>query len=190
MDFIKTHSLPLLLLIIAILFSLLSTENATLLRYEYSAISDGEIWRIFSGHLIHYSLTHLLLNLSALIVIWIIVHQFLDTKRWWYLFFISAFGISASLYLFMSDLQWYVGLSGVLHSIVTVGSIAAVLQGRKEFIILLVMIGFKLTFEQLYIPVTSEIFTLEGDVIVNAHFYGVLMGIISALIFKNKFIKI
>lgn len=42
------------------------------LCYERNAILDGELWRLFSGHVVHGGWEHLSLNLFALIIVWVL----------------------------------------------------------------------------------------------------------------------
>ena len=183
MDFLQKHSLPLFLIMASLFLAFWGENSVLLLRYDRDEISNGEIWRLFSGHLLHTGWTHLWFNLAALSVIWLLVQQYLDTLLWWIAALLGSVGISLSLYVLQSELGWYVGLSGLLHSMLVTGVIAGILHGRREFTLLFLLICFKVVWEQLYGPLSTDFVKLEGNIIVNAHLYGVIMGIISALIF-------
>ncbi|MDQ1267711.1 MAG: hypothetical protein QG560_354 [Campylobacterota bacterium] len=180
--FLKLHSVPLFLIFTSLLVALFSDDAALFLRYERTEILNFEFWRLFTAHIVHSGYEHLFLNLFALIITWLITYRFANRFDWWFTLLLSSFGISLSFLLFMSNLEWYVGLSGVLHSLVVFGSISAILQSRKEFYLLFFFTFLKLVFEQFYGQVSKDFIWIESPVIVNAHLYGAIMGIICAAI--------
>ena len=182
MNFLKTHSLPLFLLLTSLSIALSSEFTTAYFRYERSSIIDGELWRLLSAHLVHAGWGHLWINLFALIIIWILFKNFLTTFLWWLFTILSALYISISFFIFMNQLEWYVGLSGVLHSMMVFGAIAGLMHKRKEFILLLIFILAKILFEQFYGSLSSAIVLADGAVIVNAHMYGVIIGTIIGVV--------
>ena len=80
----------------------------------------------------------------------------------------------------MDNLEWYVGLSGILHSMLVFGSIAGLIHKRKEFILLLTFVLIKILFEQFYGTFSGSM--LDEDVIVNAHMYGATTGLILGIV--------
>lgn len=180
--FLKLHSVPLFLIVVSLSITLFSEDATLFLRYERTEILNFEFWRLFTAHIVHSGYEHLFLNLLALIITWLITYRFANRSDWWLTLLLSSFGISLSFLLFMSNLEWYVGLSGVLHSLVVFGSISAILQSRKEFYLLLFFTLLKLVFEQFYGQVSKDFIGIESPVIVNAHLYGAIMGIVCAAI--------
>ena len=55
---------------LALLAMLLPPEWQNLLEYQRRAIGEGELWRLFSGHLVHLGWEHLLMNLVGFWLIW------------------------------------------------------------------------------------------------------------------------
>ncbi len=150
------------------------------LEYQRQAISSGQWWRLLSAHLVHLNLTHLLMNSAALIVIWGLVSPATSNTRCWTIIAISMLGISLSLILWNPNLVWYVGLSGVLHGLVVAAIYSLLKQNHRIFAILLFSgLCLKLVTEQRYgssMSVTASI--IGGPVIVDAHFYGAIIGLI------------
>ncbi|MEN8147849.1 MAG: rhombosortase, partial [Campylobacterota bacterium] len=179
MDFLKKHSLPLFLITASLLLALWGESSLLSLRYERNGISNGEIWRLFSGHLLHTGWMHLWFNLAALITIWLIVQHYLSTLFWWMTALFCSIGISLGLYIIQSGLEWYVGLSGLLHGLLVAGAIAGIVRGRRELTLLLIIVYAKVVWELFYGPLSTNIVALKGDIIVDAHLYGVLTGTVS-----------
>jgi rhomboid family GlyGly-CTERM serine protease len=82
------------------------------LIYDRSAILSGEIWRMFTGHWVHFSISHLVYDLLVLgIAGWIIENQKLPRFGW--LCLVAPWFISAVLLLFEPQMKVFGGLSAL-----------------------------------------------------------------------------
>lgn len=168
--------LPRGLALCAVLIMAGGDSAAEWLRYDRVALAQGEYWRLLTAHLTHLGWSHLLLNLAGFFLLQVLVGDVLSRSGWLLLMFCSALCISGGLWLFDPQLRWYVGLSGVLHSVLLGGAILLVLGGNREGIYLLAIILGKLLWEQLAGPMPGSEATAGGKVIVNAHLYGAIAG--------------
>lgn len=148
------------------------------LRYDRVALLHGEFWRVISGHLAHLSTTHLFMNIAALALIQAIVGTTLGARRWIIVFGVSALAISAGLWVFHPKILWYVGLSGVLHGLLIAGTLLAWRAGQKIEAIVLVAILLKLIWEQSFGPLPGSAEAAGGPVLVDAHWYGAIAGMV------------
>jgi rhomboid family GlyGly-CTERM serine protease len=94
---------------------------------DRGAVLDGEIWRLFSGHLVHGSASHLLWDVLPLLAIGMLFERALGT-RWWLVLGASALTVSVGLLAMEPDLSRYCGLSGVLNALWVAGA----LQGARN----------------------------------------------------------
>jgi rhomboid family GlyGly-CTERM serine protease len=181
-NFLRTHALPLSLVALSTLFALLGDSATEWLRYDRDAILHGQWWRIISGNIVHLGWPHLLLNLAGLILVWLLFRHTLSTRSWIFVTLASAASVGVGLLLFDPQLQWYVGLSGVLHGLFAAGLVTALYAGNRSDWWLLALFVAKLTWEQLVgsMPGSAEI--AGGTVIVNAHLYGAIGGALTALL--------
>jgi rhomboid family GlyGly-CTERM serine protease len=88
-----------------------------LLVYDRAAISHGEIWRLLTGNLVHFSLAHLLYNLIA----WLIIGTIIEFRAYRFfpvLCFSSALLVGITLFILEPELYLYAGLSGVVSAAV------------------------------------------------------------------------
>ncbi|MCF6325151.1 MAG: rhombosortase [Gammaproteobacteria bacterium] len=178
---LKNGELPLALCAIALLIQLGGNEASLWLRYDREGILDGEVWRIITGHLVHLGWPHLLMNLTGLILIWLLFGHLIKRNSWLIIFIISTIGISAGMMLFNPELKWYVGLSGVLHGMFVAGAIVSIKAGyRAEWLLLLLLTG-KLAWEQMVGPLPGSAEFAGGNVIVDAHLYGAISGLLISL---------
>ena len=182
-EFIKSHALPLSIGVISTLAAALSTVANPILRFDRSAIQHGEVWRLFSGNFVHLGWSHLLLNLAGLAVIWMLYHRLLSLRSWLLVVVVSSLAVGVGLWLLNPQLEWYVGLSGSLHGLFFAGAITSLAAGyRAEWLLLVVMFG-KLLWEQFVGPTPGTADLAGGPVIVDAHLYGAIAGIVCGVFF-------
>ena len=182
---LKRHMLPICLAFVVTFIGLFGSDMTLWLRFDRNAILSGEIWRIFTGHLAHLSWSHLLMNVLGLALVWGLFDRHLPTKRWVHTLIFSAFGVSLFLLVIDSHIRWYVGLSGVLHGMFIVGCLYDLRSGRWDSKLLLLLIIAKLSWEQVVGPLPGSVATAGGSVIVDAHLFGALMGLITYIIFRR-----
>lgn len=183
---LRPHYLPLIAAVCVTLLAAGGSEFAALFRFDREAILGGQIWRLFSGHLAHLSWSHLWLNIGGLALIWALVGRCFTTRQWLLIMIGSALLISAGLIIFNPQLRWYVGLSGVLHGMLMAGAIIEAQGSQFNRYGLLILIVAKLTWEQLMGPLSSSEEVIGGMIIVDAHFYGGLSGLLLGIFFRWK----
>lgn len=174
--------LPCALALIALMVAIAGDTAAEQLRYEREAILQGELWRLLSGHLAHLGWSHLFLNLAGLGLLWVLLGQAFNPLGWLALLLISSFTISFGLLVLNPLLHWYVGLSGLLHTILLAGAVALTAQREREGAVLLLLAVAKLAWEQLVGPLPGSEETAGGTVVVDAHLYGAIAGGVLALV--------
>lgn len=151
------------------------------LVYQRKLINQGEVWRLFTGHLLHTNGFHLLLNLSALIMLWALHGRFYSIKNYTALFLFCSIVTSVGIYYGNPSLAQYVGLSGVLHGIFIFGAIMDILSKDKTGYILFIGVWLKIAHEQIY-GASSEISDLiEASVAIDAHLWGAIGGLIFSI---------
>ena len=168
------------LLCVAVVLIALGGEPVRLvLRYERAAVLAGEFWRLVTGHLVHSSAAHLVLNLAGLGLIAGLFPKDYSLGQWLLIAAASLVLIDLGFVFYEPQLQWYVGLSGVLHGLLAAGAVA---WWRHESwplaLILSVIFLAKLAWEQVHgaLPFSGDMV-----VIVAAHLYGAIGGALAAL---------
>jgi len=177
------HSPVIAIAAISLSIALIGDSANLALRYDREEIIAFEWWRLFTGNLAHLSWNHLWMNLAGLIMIWIIYDQQLSTTQWLINFFVCSIAVGLNLYLFNPELSWYVGLSGTLHGLLMAGIIINVSKKQRLDLILFVLVSGKLAWEQFAGALPGSAETAGGPVIVDAHLYGAIAGLIMGLIY-------
>lgn len=163
-----------LLAALLVLLSLTGDSGRELLRYERSAVLNGQYWRLLTGHFVHGSTHHLLLNGVGLGLIGALFPREYSVRAWLLILASSIVTIDLGFVFLEPQLQWYVGLSGVLHGALAAGALGWWRHESKPLALGLtaVLIG-KLAWEQWH-----GALPLSGDmpVVVDAHLYGAIGG--------------
>jgi rhomboid family GlyGly-CTERM serine protease len=149
------------------------------LRWDRAAISGGEFWRLFGGHLVHLGWSHLLMNVLGFVLVWLLVGAAFSAKAWGVVLAFSVAVIDAGFWWLSPELGWYVGLSGVLHGILAAGAFTMLCRDperRLEAAVLILLVAVKLAFEQLAGPMPGSNAVAGGAVVVDAHLYGAIAG--------------
>jgi rhomboid family GlyGly-CTERM serine protease len=150
----------------------------TALRYDRDALAAGEWWRFVSGHFVHLSLEHALLNALGLVLMWALFARDYRPSAWVLILACSMLAIDLGLWTRDSTIRWYVGSSGALHGVLAAGTLAHLRRGDFDGWILAVFLVAKLAYEQ-----WSGALPFAGGtmpVIVDAHLYGALGGLAAA----------
>ncbi|NHN39058.1 rhombosortase [Pseudomaricurvus alcaniphilus] len=153
-----------------------------LLQYNRSAILAGEYWRLISAHFTHADGNHLLLNLVGLALVAYLSPHSVTTTRWLVAVLVCGLAISLGLLLWLPELQWYLGMSGVLHGLLAMALILRLYRGQIYCAAGLGLLALKLLLEQ-RVAVSSYAHPLiELPVITEAHLIGALGGFLIALL--------
>lgn len=145
------------------------------LRYQRDAILDGEVHRLLTGQFLHLGGLHLALNLAGLGLIWGLVGANLRGREWLLCGLVTMLAVGCGLLAFAPRVEWYVGLSGMLHGLLVAGA----LLGRRGDWLIVLLVALKLGWEQLGGVPAGEL--LGGATIVEAHLYGTIGGALAAL---------
>lgn len=152
------------------------------LRYQREAVSDGQLWRLLTGHWLHLGWAHLAMNSVAaalLLAAWAEYGMNLGCLLLQSL--LICVGIGLGLWLAFPHIQWYVGMSGLLHGWVVL-LLPLWWRGSRGFALAVgAGLALKLLLEQLGVSVGAGI--LDAPVVHQAHWLGVA---VAALLVARK----
>ncbi len=165
----------LLFVLLIVLLHVLPEQLRSVL--EYHRAQPLELWRAVTGHLLHSNDWHLVMNLGALLLILMLHQPYYNLKSFFLLLLCGCMGISALLYLCSPDIQIYVGLSGWLHSFITVGALIDIRKKIQSGWLILLGVIAKVAYEQWQGPDTDLAALIDANVAIDAHLYGVICGL-------------
>jgi rhomboid family GlyGly-CTERM serine protease len=140
----------------------------------------SEPWRLVTGHFVHLSWLHAVLNCVALLLLERLFDGRLRRSELWSLLAAAPLAISLVFWIALPGLGWYRGLSGALHTIYFAGCIVwiATAQGRARWLPLAALAGgaIKVLLEQPWDATFPFRQWLGAAVVPQAHLAGALVG--------------
>lgn len=150
---------------------------AELLRYDRSALAAGQWWRMASGQFVHLDHGHAFANAAGAVLVWALVAGQYRAWNWALIAMLCVLATAAGLWWGSPEVTWYVGASGWLHGMLAAGTARMSMRpGDRLGRFTLLLLGGKLLWEQQVGPIGGH-----APVIVDAHLYGCLGGLLCAL---------
>ena len=178
----RAYWFPIVITVIPVILALAGDSTTELLRYQRGSILAGEPWRIFTAHFVHLSWNHLFLNLAGYLLVLFYSFRFVSVWLWLVTLVVCVLSVGFGLYWISPQVGWYVGLSGILHGLLLLAVLLHIKAGDRVSILLLLLVVAKLAWEQLVGPLPEDSISLGGSVIVDAHLYGAIGGLLMGLI--------
>jgi len=179
-------AVPAMILGVSIIIMLAGEPGKEWLRYDRVWIGQGEAWRFLSGHFAHLNWSHLALNGAGLLLVWFLVGQAYAFSTWIQIILITIAVMDIAFWYLNPELYWYVGMSGLLHGLLVAGIIPRLRTLDIETGILILLLIAKIGYEQLNGPVPGSETTSGGPVVVDAHLYGALGGVLAAFLARIR----
>ncbi len=175
----------LILLVVGFSISAYFSQYLTgLLLYNRQAILNGEVWRIFTAPMVHFSISHIFWDLLIFTVFGFAANAS-GYPRLWVVCCLSAF-ISGLLFLiFDPELEYYGGLSGLATGVVAYYCLCNIFWSdkmKKIWVSILVVTGIKIIIEIVFkdtIFVKAD--TIDFRVLPSAHIAGCLAAVMTLI---------
>ncbi len=171
---------------LSLLLELGGDELRLALAWTRDSFAMAEPWRLLTGHFVHLGWFHLSLNLAGLGLVAWLVGAVYGPWQWALVAALSIACIDAGFWFLNPELDWYVGLSGLLHGLLAAGLLSGAIARDREAIVLAVFVLAKLAWEQLAGPLPGSEATAGGAVIVDAHLYGTIGGLLAAAVLQRS----
>lgn len=165
----------LLAILATVIFSTLGAAPETLV-YEREAILNGEVWRLITGHWVHSDTQHATWNIIALLLLGCLFENTLK-RHLFTVLLISSLALSGWIILFMPQMTSYCGLSGILNSLLVVGTLTLWQQQRSITLLLILLLAVLKSIVEL--QTQSAIFTHTAwPSVPAAHLAGMVIGLL------------
>jgi rhomboid family GlyGly-CTERM serine protease len=154
------------------------------------ALALSEPWRLFTGHFVHITFLHALLNAVALLLLGRLFADRLRASEMFGILGLAPIAISLLFWLLLPELAWYRGLSGVLHSLFFAGCVVwiSTTVGRARWLPIAALIGgaLKVLLEQPWDASFPMHEVLRVAVVPQAHLYGAIVGTATGLALRQR----
>jgi rhomboid family GlyGly-CTERM serine protease len=106
-------------------------DRAALLEFSRTEIAAGQWWRVFTGHLTHWSADHLAWDLMMFVVLGAVLER-RSRARFLGVLVVSAAAISAAVFWIQPEFELYRGLSGVDSGLFVAVCVGRLADARRE----------------------------------------------------------
>jgi rhomboid family GlyGly-CTERM serine protease len=154
------------------------------------ALASSQPWRLVTGHFVHLTVIHALLNCVALALLARLFADRLKAAGFYGVLAAAPLLISVLFWIALPELAWYRGLSGVLHAVYFAGCVVwiATSSGRARWlpIAALVAATLKVLVEQPWDASFPVHEVLRVAVVPQAHLIGAIVGAAAGLLLRVR----
>jgi rhomboid family GlyGly-CTERM serine protease len=148
------------------------------LRFDRELIVAGESWRIFTGNFVHIGAGHLWLDTLGLALLLLFFRDVFSPRDWTLATLTGVLAVGVGLWFLNPEVRSYVGISGVLHTLLFAGLLLSFRHSPLINGIVFAAMAARLWSEQQ--PGYDVYYmqdTIGGAVMVDAHLYGALASL-------------
>lgn len=145
-----SHAWAVLLLAVLALACLALPRLAEQLIFRHDKITSGQLWRLWTGHLVHFGWRHLVADLAVFLAAGLWLESFAPRTTRAFLALAPA-AISVSLYYADPTLAIYGGLSGLAIGLLVLLALVQIRRDRTAprglWVVVLVIVAVKIALE-------------------------------------------
>ena len=158
------------------------------LRYDRALIAAGQWWRLLSGNFVHLGFGHLLLDGAGLALLLLFFRDVFAPRDWAVAMTAGAIVVGLGLWFLNPEVRYYLGISGVLHTLLFAGLLLSFRHTPLINGIVFVAMAARIWFEQQPgYDIHYMQATIGGAVMVDAHLYGAFAALpVTALLWRRS----
>ena len=182
-EFFRQWWFSLLVMVLITATSALPESTVDTLALVATKVSAGEWWRIVTSQFVHVGFNHTLLNIVGYLIIGAAFREEISAREEAISLGIAVLGVGLGIYLFSTDIEWYVGLSGAIYGILAHNLIVGWNRSQILSIFFAVFLVGKFIYEQFIAgPDTVTASFIGAQVAIDSHLYGAITGAISGVV--------
>ena len=174
----KYHPSHILWLILFVLSFVLQTNWVDTWRFNRALVEHGQVWLLFTAHIVHLNWSHWALNMGGLAIVAFFFSPHASARQWLAVLFVSACVINVGLWWGMPEIRSYVGLSGVLHGLFLYGALREIRFYPASGYVLTMVLVAKLAWEFFNGALPGSEDMTGGRVLTEAHLLGAIGGVL------------
>jgi rhomboid family GlyGly-CTERM serine protease len=154
-----------------------------MLEFDRDKILAGEWWRLWSGHVVHYSWQHMLVNVAAIFLLTAIMEKLFSWKRIIALLILAAPVISIGLLIFNPHLYVYRGASSLVTFLIALVACLIWEKEKRIFSLLAIsLLALKIISEAIHLKQDWSGMPLGIEVTWQAHALGFCLALLAVLL--------
>jgi len=185
---VKVPWLTITIALIALSLFALGPDKTSCLLFNKADVCAGEIWRLFTGQLIHSNFDHLFWDIIGLLVLGSTI-EMASRKKFIISFLLSS--ISVCIWMFIVEREYvvYYGLSGLLNGLLVMAVFVKWTATRNGGLFVILPLA---AIKMLYEMATKSVFLIDPSIatIPGTHLAGFLMGVILVIVNGKTLFKL
>lgn len=162
-----------------LVFSCLSPWVFDALSLDRTAVTQGQIWRLLTGNLVHFGWAHTAMNLAAFLLCSFGLLAHYSLRRFGSLLVLCCLAVGLGIYFLNPEYETYAGLSGAIHGLIVAGLMHSRLHPLWLRALGLIILVAKLVEEQSpHYQATDLQNLIPVPVAADAHLYGAIAGLV------------
>ncbi len=165
-------------LLLVVLLAVAGDGLREVLRYDRALIAACQWWRFLSGNFVHLGFGHLLLDGTGLALLLLFFRDVFAPRDWAVAMTAGSIAVGFGLWFLNPEVRYYVGISGVLHTLLFAGLLLSFRHTPWINGIVFVAMAARIWAEQQPgYDIHYMQATIGGAVMVDAHLYGALAAL-------------
>ncbi len=165
-------------LLLVVLLAVAGDGLREVLRYDRALIAAGQWWRLLSGNFVHLGFGHLLLDGTGLALLLLFFRDVFAPRDWVVAMTAGSIVVGFGLWFLNPEVRYYVGISGVLHTLLFAGLLLSFRHTPLINGIVFVAMAARIWAEQQPgYDINYMQAAIGGAVMVDAHLYGALAAL-------------
>lgn len=151
------------------------------LAYMRQGLEDGQWWRLITGHFVHFTAYHALMNSAGLILVCVVLLSRQSLRFFCGVNLVLPAIISTGLWFFYDSIEQYRGYSAVIYGLMAAGLILEWRNHKEMYSLALLLLSAKIVYEQLPNYDVNYLNDQIGvPVAIEAHLLGFFGGVLCA----------
>ena len=182
---VKENAAIYILIVLCLVFGPWSQFGFEYFALDRVAVMRGQIWRLWTGHFVHTNWSHVLLNITGLVLLQLLFSVELKRLGWATVALFLAPIIATAFILGVArvwtdlpSFDYVVGLSGLLHGAFVYAACIAMRRDIMLGLIVLAIVAIKLLSEIIIGPMQFVADIVRLPVAVDMHIYGSAVGLV------------
>ncbi len=172
----KFLSLRLVAIVLFVVFLMTLQELEEKLVFNRSLILEGELWRLWTGHLIHENALHLWMNITAAILIYLVFLADIETRKLFYSLIVFLLLLGPSIFWGLPQIEWYSGLSASLHALAAFWVVILMTSANRLVQLGAVALALKMLYEMVSFLSGESVAQNGMLVLTETHLVGFTLG--------------
>ncbi len=172
-------------IVLFLVFLLILQELEENLVFNRSLILEGELWRLWTCHLIHENARHLWMNITVTILIYLVFLMDIEPRKLLYSFIGFLLLLGPSIFWALPKIEWYTGLSACLHTLAAFWVVMLITPDDRLAQFGALALTLKMLYEVVLLLIGESVTQYGMLVLTETHLLGFILGCVGGVLMRG-----